>query len=369
MGDCMVLLIFYVALALIVSFLCSLLEASLLTITPSTIRSAEDRGARWAMRLRHLKNDVERPLAAILTLNTVAHTMGAAGAGAQYAEVYGAGGEAIFAAALTLAVLIVTEIIPKTLGARHAARLAPFTAWLLPILIKILAPLVWASRQITRVITFGKPAEMPRHREELLAVANLGHASGQIQQDEVHFVRNMLQLHAIKVSDIMTPRTVVFSLPLDTPLDELARRMRSAPYTRVPVIDAQENIRGFVIKHEVLGSLTGDSPVSDIEALLRTLPGVLDEIAVDRLFRRMISEQQHILAVMDEFGTFLGVVTLEDVLETIFGFEIVDELDVVPDLQDYARELARRRASGAGRMPENQEVEGGFAGRATSSLS
>ncbi|WP_296722407.1 CNNM domain-containing protein [Erythrobacter sp.] len=351
----MTLLIFYVALALVVSFLCSLLEASLLTITPSSIRSAEDRGARWAVKMRHLKDDVERPLAAILTLNTVAHTMGAAGAGAQYAAIYGAGGEAIFAGALTLAVLVITEIIPKTIGARYAGRLAPFTAWLLPILITALAPLVWASRQITRVITFGKPAELPRHREELMAIASLGQASGQLQQDEVRFVRNMLQLHAIKAADIMTPRTVVFSLPLDTPLDEFANRIKGVPYTRVPVLDPQsDNIRGFVIKHEVLGALTGDDGGSDsgrdIAGLVRALPGVLDEVPADRLFRRMISEQHQILAVMDEFGTFLGLVTLEDVLETIFGFEIVDELDEVPDLQAFARELARRRATGAGRV-------------------
>lgn len=351
MASGMTLLISYVALALIVSFLCSLLEASLLTITPSTIRSAEDRGARWAVRLRHLKDDVDRPLAAILTLNTVAHTMGAAGAGAQYAKVYGAGGEAIFAAALTLAVLIITEIIPKTLGARYAARLAPFTAWLLPILITLLAPLVWASRKITRVITFGKPAELPRHREELMAVASLGQASGQIQQDEVRFVRNMLQLHAVKTSDVMTPRTVVFSLPMDTPLHEFASKVKSIPYTRIPVFDAQpDNIRGFVIKHEVFGKLTSGASAGDIADLLRPLAGVLDEVPVDRLFRRMIAEQHQILAVIDEFGTFLGVVTLEDVLETIFGFEIVDELDEVPDLQVYARELASKRAAGVGRV-------------------
>lgn len=161
----------------------------------------------------------------------------------------------------------------------------------------------------------------------------------------------MLQLHAIRVADIMTPRTVVFSLPLDTPLDEFARKIRGVPYTRVPVFDRQsDNIRGFVIKHEVLGKLTDGGPASEVEALLRALPGVLDEVPVDRLFRRMISEQLQILAVMDEFGTFLGLVTLEDVLETIFGFEIVDELDEVPDLQGYARELAQRRAAGAGRI-------------------
>lgn len=344
------LLIFYVAMALVVSFLCSLLEASLLTITPSTIRSAEDKGARWAKKLRLLKDDVERPLAAILTLNTVAHTMGAAGAGAQYAEVYGAGSEAIFAAVLTLAVLVITEIIPKTIGARYAGALAPFTAWLLPILITVLGPLVWASRQITKVITGGKPAEVPRHREELLALASLGQASGQIEQDEVRFVRNMLQLHAVKASDVMTPRTVVFSLSLELPLAEFAQEIRGVPYTRVPVFERErDNIRGFVIKHEVMGRLAGEDEPDDLSGLVRPLLGVLDEVPVDRLFRRMIAEKLQILSVIDEFGTFLGLVTLEDVLETIFGFEIVDELDEVPDLQDYARELARRRASGAKR--------------------
>lgn len=347
----MTLLVFYVALALVVSFLCSLLEASLLTITPSAIRSAEDQGAGWAPKLRKLKDDVERPLAAILTLNTVAHTMGAAGAGAQYAKVYGAGTEAIFAGALTLAVLVVTEIIPKTIGARYAPKLAPFTAWLLPFLIVLLAPLVWASRQLTRVITGGQPAELPRHREELLAVASLGQAAGQINQDELRLVRNMLQLHAIKTSDVMTPRTVVFSLPMDMPFRDLIGAIKHVPYTRVPVYDKEPGtIRGFIIKHEALSQLTAEQPKEAISDLIRPLPVVLDEVAVDRLFRRMITDRLQILAVLDEFGTFLGLVTLEDVLETVFGFEIIDELDEVADLQQLARELAKKRVEATGRM-------------------
>jgi CBS domain containing-hemolysin-like protein len=342
----MTLLIFYVALALCVSFLCSLLEASLLTITPSAIRSAEEKGAAWAGKLKKLKDDVERPLAAILTLNTVAHTMGAAGAGAQYAKLYGAGSEALFAAVLTVAVLVVTEIIPKTIGARYAGRLAPFTTWLLPILIKLLMPLVWASRQITRLITRGKPADRPRHRDELMALASLGQASGQIADSEVRFMKNMLQLHAVKVSDVMTPRTVVFSLPLQTTLSDFAKKIGEIAYTRIPVYDQQpDNIRGFVIKHEVLGRLMNESPDEDLGPLIRKLPSVLDGLAVDKLFRQMISDHHHVMAVVDEYGTFLGLVTLEDVLETIFGFEIVDELDKVPDLQEYARKLSRRRAS------------------------
>ncbi|RXZ64656.1 CNNM domain-containing protein [Pelagerythrobacter rhizovicinus] len=346
----MTLLIFYVTLALVVSFLCSLLEASLLTITPSGIRSAEERGAPWARKLRKLKDDVERPLAAILTLNTVAHTMGAAGAGAQYAKIYGAGSEAVFAAILTVAVLVVTEIIPKTIGARYASSLAPFTAWLLPILIAALMPLVWASRQVTRLITLGKPADLPRHREELLALASLGQTSGQIDDSEVRFMKNMLQLHAVKTMDVMTPRTVVFSLPLQVTPREFAQQIKDVPYTRIPVFDGQpDNIRGFIIRHELLGQAWNERSEVDLEQLVRPLPSVLDALPVDKLFHRMIAEHHHVMAVVDEYGTFLGLVTLEDVLETIFGFEIVDELDEVPDLQEYARELSRRRASGVRR--------------------
>ncbi|MBU2341049.1 MAG: hemolysin family protein [Alphaproteobacteria bacterium] len=347
----MTLLIFYVAMALVVSFLCSLLEASLLTITPSTVRSAQDRGAGWAGKLKRLKDDIERPLAAILTLNTIAHTMGAAGAGAQYAKVYGAGSEAIFAAVLTLLVLIFTEIIPKTIGARYAEKIAPFTAWLLPLLITALAPLVWASRQLTRLITWGKPAAIPRHRDDLLAIANLGQASGQIDSSEVRFLRNLLQLHAVKTADVMTPRTVVFSLSQHTALGDFAARMSEVPYTRIPVFDENsDKITGFVIKHEALSSLH-DNPAGDasLQPLVRPLPNVLDEVPVDKLFHRMISQHDHILMVIDEYGTFRGLVTLEDVLETIFGFEIVDEMDEIPDLQEYARELSRRRATGGAR--------------------
>lgn len=347
------LLIFYVSLALIVSFLCSLLEASLLTMTPSGIRSAEEKGATWAGKLKLLKDDVERPLAAILTLNTVAHTMGAAGAGAQYAKLYGAGSEAIFAAVLTVAVLVITEIIPKTIGARYASTLAPFTAWMLPTLITVLAPLVWASRQITWVITRGKPADSPRHRDELLALASLGHASGQIDQSEVRFMKNMLQLNAVKTSDIMTPRTVVFSVGLEDNSAQLADAMGNTPYTRIPVFEkGSEVLRGFVLKGDVLVRLAKDNADFQLEDLLRPLPGVLDEVSVNKLFHRMVSEHHQIMAVLDEYGTFVGLVTLEDVLETIFGFEIVDELDEIPDLQEYARELARRRASGASRESE-----------------
>ena len=203
----------------------------------------------------------------------------------------------------------------------------------------------------------GRAADIPQHREEILAVASLGQASGQIDSSEVRFMQNMLQLNALKVSDVMTPRTVVFTLSRKTNLQEAADRIREVPFTRIPVYaENKDEIAGFVIKHEVLSLLLdGGKGQHGIESLIRPLPPVLDESTVDRLFHRLISEHHHIMAVVDEYGTFLGLVTLEDVLETIFGFEIVDELDEVPDLQEYARELSRRRAARTGSPPRPRE--------------
>lgn len=346
----MTLLITYVAIALVISFLCSLLESSLLTITPSAIQTAKSRGARWAATLEKLKSNIDRPLAAILTLNTVAHTMGAAGAGAQYAKVYGNGTEALFAAGLTVAVLIITEIIPKTLGARFAGELAPFTAGVLPIMIVALKPLVWFSQQLTKLITFGRKQQPPQHREELMAVAHLGHESGQLQAGETKFLHNVLQLDQVKTFDIMTPRTVVFSLPMGMETAEFVRRIDGEPYTRIPVYaDHPDDLRGFVIKGEVLMEHVKRAPETVVlEDVMRPIIRTQRFLSVDKLFQRFLNEHVHIMLVMDEYGTLAGIVTLEDVLETIFGLEIVDELDTIPDLQAYARELWKARATRLG---------------------
>jgi CBS domain containing-hemolysin-like protein len=173
---------------------------------------------------------------------------------------------------------------------------------MLPIMIISLAPLVWGSRQITRVIAWGKPVDLPRHREELLAVASLGQAAGQIDSSEVRFMKNMLQLHAVKASDVMTPRTVVFSLPANTSLAEFGQKIKGAAYTRIPLFnDENGRICGFVIKHEVLAHLL-ERPSSDapLQGLIRQIPSVLDELPVDKLFHRMIAEHHHIMAVVDE---------------------------------------------------------------------
>ena len=349
----MTLLIIYVLVALGFSFMCSILEASLLTVTPTQIQAGKNDDQRWAGVYETMKEDIDRPLAAILTLNTVAHTMGAAGAGAQYARVFGYGSEALFAAFLTVAVLILSEIIPKTIGARYAVGVAPFVARALPFLVVALAPLVWLSQQITRLITRGRPAPRPRHRDELMTVARMGEDSGQLEPGESQVLHNVLQLHKIKAADIMTPRTVMFSLPADMTLEAFVEAVKDSPFTRVPVQQGNDraDIIGFVIKGEALMryiQARDDRATATLADLVRPIASTLDKMPVDRVFRHLISEGHQILAVADEYGTVVGIVTLEDVVETVFGFEIVDELDTIEDLGAYARELWQERAKRIG---------------------
>lgn len=358
----MTLLFTYILVALLISFLCSLLEATLLTLTPTSIASAKQSGRPWAGAMEALKLDIERPLSAILTLNTIAHTMGAAGAGAEYARLYGNTGEALFAAGLTLAILVFTEIIPKTMGARHAMELAGFTAWILPKLIFILTPLVWASRKLTKLITLKEPNIKHMHREELLTMARMGQEAGSLRERESEMVQNIIQLHHVRTWDIMTPRPVIFALPEDTRLAEFVTLIEDKPYSRIPVYgENRDDMKGFVIRGEaLLAHLKHPEGTQTLTEVLRPLVVTQEEMPVDRLFQRFITERHHIMMVTDEFGGMIGLVTLEDILETIFGVEIVDEKDKVEDLQALARKLWRERADRMGieLPPENGVADG-----------
>lgn len=305
------------------------------------------------------KADIDRPLSAILTLNTVAHTMGAAGAGAQYARVFGNTGEAVFAGALTLLILILTEIIPKTLGFRFSRPLAGFTVSVLPILITGLAPLVWLSRKVTRLIAPSGQAVPSMHREELLALTRLGAESGQLEKSESEFVHNLIQLHAMKTKDIMTPRPVIFALSESMPLAETVKIVEEKPFSRIPVFkDKRDEITGFVIRGEVLlAHLKNQQNDATLVEVRRPIAAVSDFTPVDRLFQRFISERHQIMLVIDEYGSSVGLVTIEDVIETIFGFEIMDEKDKVADLQLHARNLWKARARKMGIQLEESREE------------
>jgi CBS domain containing-hemolysin-like protein len=355
----MTLLIIYIALALGVSFICSLLEATLLTISPAYISSAKQSGRKWADRMESLKTDIDRPLSAILTLNTIAHTMGAAGAGAEYARISGNTGEAIFAAGLTLAILIFTEIIPKTIGATFANQLAGFASVALVFMIAALKPLVWASQHIIRLCTPKGGAQPSAHREELLAMARMGEESGSLGQRESQFVQNLIQLHAMRTWDIMTPRPVIFALPQSTRLLDFVKLIEDKPFTRIPVYKGSpDEMVGFVIRGEALLAHLKDDPDTGTLALVtRPLAVTPEHTPVDLLFQRFIAERHQIMLVADEFGTTVGLVTFEDVIETIFGFEIMDEKDKVPDLQSYARNLWHERARRMGiQLPEEENA-------------
>ncbi len=357
----MTLLIFYIALALGVSFVCSILEATLLTLTPSAVSSAKQNGKAWAVRMEALKSNIDRPLSAILTLNTIAHTMGAAGAGAEYARLYGNVGEAIFAGVLTLAILIFTEIIPKTIGARFAPQLAGPASLILPIMITGLKPLVWGSQLITRMITPKGTPHPSIHREELLAMARLGEEAGSLGTTESQFVHNLIQLHSMKTWDIMTPRPVIFALPQSTPLTEFVELIEDKPFTRIPVYrNNRDDVVGFVIRGEaLLAHLKDDDDTGTLELVTRPIAVTPESTQVDVLFQRFISERHQIMIVADEFGTTVGLVSFEDIIETIFGFEIMDEKDKVADLQLHARNLWHERAKRMGiELPEEEPTRG-----------
>jgi CBS domain containing-hemolysin-like protein len=355
----MTLLITYILLALGISFICSLLEATLLTLTPASIANAKQNGAKWARRMEEYKADIDRPLSAILTLNTIAHTMGAAGAGAEYARLYGNTGEAIFAAFLTLAILVFTEIVPKTFGARFALQLAGLAAPLLHVMIVGLKPLVWGSKQITRLIAPKGAHDSSLHREELLAMARMGEESGSLGARESQFVQNLIQLHVMKTWDIMTPRPVIFALPESTLLIDFVQMIEDKPFTRIPVYrSTRDEVTGFVIRGEaLLAHLKDADDTGTLAMVARPIAVTPEDTPVDELFQRFVAERHQLMLVTDEFGTTVGLVTMEDVIETIFGFEIMDEQDKVPDMQSYARNLWQERARKMGlQLPESAAV-------------
>lgn len=361
-GSFVALLITYVLIALGFSFLCSLLEATLLSVNSSSVHAARQRGEKWADKMAELKEDVDRPLSAILTLNTIAHTMGAAGAGAQYSTLYNDHGEAVFAGGLTLAILIFTEIIPKTLGAKYALFFAKPTAHFLPLLEKLLFPLVWLCGFITRLITFGGAHGKPRHREVLLAAAAMGEEEGELAIEESNVVKNVLRLAEMKGKDIMTPRSVMFMLPDTTDLDKFIASIDDNPYSRIPIFgENRDDITGIVIRSEVLRGAVASREDWALGNYRREVERVRGSDNLDELMRHFLKEGLHFALVTDSYGTVTGLITLEDILETVIGVEIMDESDKVADLQGLARQLWRERREKRGlttELPEPpEEVE------------
>jgi CBS domain containing-hemolysin-like protein len=353
-----ILLIVYVLLALAGSFVCSIAEAVLLCITPTYIESLRMEHPNRAKLLRKLRQEsVDQSFAAILTLNTIAHTVGAIMAGIQAKAVFGNIWIGLFSAFMTLMILFVSEIIPKTIGAVYWKRLVKITAFLIRGMVYALYPIVWLSEKLTKLIGHGSVAHI-FSRDEMIAMAEVGKQGGYIDQHESRIFRNLFRLNTLTVTDIMTPRVVVSALPQDMVIAEALKTSERIPFSRLPVYGQDiDDITGFVLKDQILLMAAQDKPEVKLEALKRNVPAVPETLSLSKLLEDMLTLHQHIAIVVDEYGGTAGIVTLEDVLETLLGIEISDEMDDVEDMRLLARQRWEKRAKKLGINLENEKAE------------
>lgn len=350
------LLIVYLLIALVFSFLCSVFEAVLLSIRQPYILAQKETKPKNAEVWQKLSADINRPLSAILILNTVAHTVGAAGVGAQAMKVFGDGAltTGIISGILTLLILILSEIIPKTLGAVFWKQLAPATGVMLTSLTRLMSPLIWITEKITSGISHGQK-KGAFSRAEFVAMADIGEREGSIEENEGRIVKNLFGLRDTMARHAATPRTVVFALPASCTINEFMGEHSDRPFSRIPIYkETLDDLDGFVLQIELLQAHAqgeGDKPLSDFRRAIHTVPRTQN---LSILFNDMIADRIHIAATLDEYGSFSGIITLEDVIETLLGTEIVDEVDDIEDMQQMARELWKKRAEKMGIPPPEQ---------------
>lgn len=335
-------LLLYLFLALGVSFVCSLLESILMSTTLSYINLREEEGYKPATLMKKFKTETERPLAAILSLNTIANTVGASGVGMQATLVFGEAWFGVCSAIMTILILVFAEIFPKTIGTTYWKKLMGLTAHTIRILIFIMWPIVKLIELISRL--FPEQDEAAVSREEVIAMANVGEEEGVIEEDENKIIRNLMRLNEVKAYEVMTPRVVAATAEEKMTLKDYYDSDAYDHFSRIPVYaESQEFITGYVLRDDALEELTEDHFEMTLGEIKRSLLYFNEETSVGDIFDRMLQEKSQIGVVIDEYGCFQGVLTFEDVIETIFGFEIIDEMDVVTDMQQYARERWQQR--------------------------
>ena len=338
----MTVLLIYLTIAIGVSFLCSILEAVLLSITPSFVEQVSSKKPRAAKKLVKIKTQLDESLSSILILNTFAHTMGAAGVGSQAVQVFGAKWETLIAVLLTLAILYFSEIIPKTLGATFWRKLAIPSAFVISWLIKLVFPLVWIATRLTRLFSSAKGDQITR--EEIIALASLGHKDGNLVAHENQYLSNLLKLREIKTEQVLTPRSVVHMLYENATVTESLDDEKTVQFTRMPVYGASiDDIIGLVNKRDLFQAERKGNGSSIVGSEVKPITRVSEKLPVQKLLDMFIKNREHLFLVEDEFGQTAGVVTLEDAIETLLGREIVDETDAVEDMQELARGNYRAR--------------------------
>ena len=340
------------------SFLCSILEAVILSVTPSYVVAITKRRPRIGHVLARFKRDAERPLAAILALNTIANTAGATGVGAQAQVLFGSTSVGIVSALLTLLVLFLSEIIPKTIGATYWRVLAPPATRITQWLIYGMLPFVWAGGLLRRVLQRGqRPARVSA--DELHAIADLGQQEGVVQDSESRVLRNVIRFGSLRVREIMTPRTVVVAFSEQTTVQEVLAERQGLRFSRIPIYaDNIDAVTGYVLKSDLLLSAAQGRSDRRLAELRRNISLVPDTQPLRDLFTRFLDRRDHIAALVDQYGGMAGIVTMEDVVESLLGSEIVDESDVEIDMQKLARRRWERRAREMGMTDVAAPAEG-----------
>lgn len=334
------LILLYFLGALSLSFLCSVLEAVLLSTPMSYISMRENQGSKTATLMKQYKNNVDRPVGAILSLNTIAHTIGSAGVGAESIKIFGEQYFGLISAILTLLILVLSEIIPKTIGASYWRSLAMPSTRIIRVLILITYPLVLLSELITKVFTpRGNQASMSR--EEVSAMVDVGTTEGIFRESESKLIKSCIALSGVKARQIMTPSIVVESACQDLTVKDFQAK-QSWSFSRIPVYAGDKDyITGYVLKDAVLKLLSEDQLHVKLSDLKRPILTFREEESVFQIWEKMLEKREHISVINDEYGGLRGLVTMEDIIETMTGVEIVDEDDVAVDMQALAKEKSR----------------------------
>ncbi|MEC3906370.1 hemolysin family protein [Tamlana sp. 2201CG12-4] len=358
-------LLFWATISIFFSFLCSILEAVLLSVTPTFINVKKQEGKDYALTLERLKKDVDKPLIAILTLNTIAHTLGAMMVGIEAEklpykiELFGINTVGIVSAIMTFLILVASEIIPKTIGATYWRGLANFTAKALSALI---FPLKWTGilwlLQLTTKLIGGNGHGSILTRESFMVMTDMAHEEGVFQENESKVIKNLLTFKEVFAKNIMTPRTVMKTEDENTTVEDFFKKNLNLRFSRIPVyVDDPDNIKGLVLKDEIFKEMALDNGHKTLADLKRDIIVINRNLPIPTLFDKLIESKNHMALVVDEYGSVSGLVTMEDVIETLLGLEIMDESDDVSDLQVLARKSWEKRAKKLGIFEDNNTTE------------
>ena len=341
----MSVLLFVVFLTIFISAQCSLYEATLYSTRPGTLEAAKSKSKtkQTALKMIQLKKQISEPIAAILILNTFANTAGATIAGMYAHKTLGVGLVPIFSIAFTFAILFFAEIIPKTMGAVYWKTLWPLIVWPLTAMKYPLSPIIWVTEKLSGFLTRGRPPA-PMTEEDILGSIRLGAKEGEISQWESLMVHNIIKLENTEVREVMTPRKVMFSLDTNMTVEEALKAAGTKGVSRIPVYrEDNENIEGYVMLHELGSARACSEPNTPLSAIVKPISFIAETTNCLTLLNRFLKKRSHIAIVEDEYGSIAGLVTLEDLLETVLGAEIVDETDTVVDLQKLARKRKKKQ--------------------------